>query len=85
MKSVEQRLRSIIAGITGWDPDGFGVDVPLFRGGLELDSLSGANLILSIEHEFGFAIADQDLDLESLYSVQTICRFITHLIEEEDR
>ena len=41
MSDVEQRLRSIVAAVTGCEPDSFNVDEPLFRGGLELDSLSG--------------------------------------------
>ena len=76
MKSVEQRVRSIVATITGYEPDSFSADTPLFRGGLELDSLSGVRLILSIEREFGISIADEDLDLASLYSVETLCRYI---------
>jgi acyl carrier protein len=76
VKSIEQRLRSIIATITGREPGSFRADEPLFRGGLELDSSSGVELVLSVEREFGISIADEDLDLESLYSVQTLCRFI---------
>jgi len=76
VKSVEERVRSIIAAITGYEPDSFGAGTPLFRGGLELDSLSGVELILRLEREFGISIADEDLDLASLHSVQTLCRFI---------
>jgi acyl carrier protein len=76
MNSVEQRLRSIIAAITGGEPDSFIADAPLFRGGLELDSVSGAELLTSVEQEFGISIADEDLDLESLYSLQTLSNFI---------
>ena len=82
VNSVERRLRSIIAGIAGCEPDGFSADEPLFRGGLELDSLSGAELILRIEQEFGISVADEDLDLESLYSLQTLCRFIGETLQK---
>jgi acyl carrier protein len=82
VKSVEQRVRSIIATITGYEPDSFSADTPLFRGGLELDSLSGVKLILSIEREFGVSIADEDLDLVSLYSVETLCRFISSVAKQ---
>jgi acyl carrier protein len=83
LNSIEQRLRTIISAITGWKPDSFSADEPLFRGGLELDSLSAAELILEIEREFGISIADEDLDLESLYSVQTLCRFINRRAQKE--
>jgi len=83
MNDLEHRLRSIVASITGCEPDSISVDAPLFRGGLELDSLSGVALILKIESEFGVSIADEDLDLESLYSVRTLCRFISEFINRE--
>lgn len=76
MNDLERRLRSAIAEVAGCEPDSFDLDEPLFRGGLELDSLSGAALISSIESEFGLSIADEDLNLESLRSVRTLCRFI---------
>ena len=85
MSDVEQRLRSIVAAVTGCEPDSFNVDEPLFRGGLELDSLSGVALILGIESEFGISIADEDLGLESLYSVRTLCRFISDFTEYDSR
>jgi acyl carrier protein len=47
--------------------------------------LSGVALILSVEREFGISIADEDLDLESLYSVQALCRFISDVTREEGR
>ena len=80
MNSVEGRLRSIIAGVAGCSADAFSADAPLFRGGLELDSLSGAELILRIEREFGISVADEDLDLESLYSMRTLYRFIAEML-----
>ena len=83
MNDLEHRLRSVVASIIGCEPDGISVDAPLFRGGLELDSLSGVALILKIESEFGVSIADEDLDLESLYSVRTLCRFISEFINRE--
>jgi acyl carrier protein len=76
VNDLEQRLRSAIAEVAGCQPDSFDLDEPLFRGGLELDSLSGAALISSLESEFGLSIADEDLNLESLQSVRTLCRFI---------
>ena len=80
MNDVERCLRRIIAAVAGCEPGDVAPDEPLFRGGLELDSLSGAALIAGIEDEFGISIADEDLDLESLYSARTLCRFITRCL-----
>ena len=82
MSSLEQRLRSIIAEVAGCEPHGFEADLPLFRGGLELDSLAGAELILRIEREFGISIADEDLDLEALFSLRTVCRFVGRMLAQ---
>ena len=80
MNEIEGRLRQLVARVAGCEPHDVGLDTPLFRGGLELDSLSGAALIAGIEDEFGISIADEDLDLESLYSLRTLCRFVaTHI------
>ena len=81
MNDVEGRLRRLVAEIAGCEPDDFDVDTPLFRGGLELDSLSGAVLIAGVEEEFGISIADEDLDLESLHSLRTLCRFVARAAE----
>lgn len=85
MSDVEERLRQIVAEIVGCEPYDVDLDTPLFRGGLELDSLSGAALIAGIEEEFAISIADEDLDLESLYSVKTLCRFISAHIDSTYR
>ena len=76
MNEVEERLRQLVARVAGCEPDDVGLDTPLFRGGLELDSLSGAALIAGIEDSFAISIADEDLDLELLYSLRTLCRFV---------
>jgi acyl carrier protein len=83
VSSLEQRLRSIVAGVAGCEPEVIDVDVPLFRGGLELDSLAGAELILQIERECGISIADEDLDLEALFSLRTLCRFVSRMLAQE--
>jgi acyl carrier protein len=38
--------------------------------------MSGAELLTSVEQEFGISVADEDLNLESLYSLETLCHFI---------
>ena len=73
-ETIEQHLRSLLAEISG--QQGFSLDTPLFRGGLELDSLSAATLIAAVEREFGIAVAEEDLSLASLFSLRTLCQFV---------
>lgn len=74
-ETIEQHLRSLLAEISG--QQGFSLDTPLFRGGLELDSLSAATLIAAVEREFGIAVAEEDLSLASLFSLRTLCQFVS--------
>ncbi len=73
-ETIEQHLRSLLAEISG--QQGFSLDTPLFRGGLELDSLSVATLIAAVERDFGIAVAEEDLSLASLFSLRTLCQFV---------
>ena len=73
-ETIEQHLRSLLAEISG--QQGFSLDTPLFRGGLELDSLSAVTLIAAVERDFGIAVAEEDLSLASLFSLRTLCQFV---------
>ena len=78
--SIEIRLRALLAEIIG--QEGFSADTPLFRGGLELDSMSAAALIVAIEQNFDIVVAEEDLELSSLYSLQTLSQFVGGQIDE---
>ena len=73
-KTVEQHLRSLLTEISGQQE--FSIDAPLFRGGLELDSLSAATLIAAVERDFDIALAEEDLSLSCLFSLRTLCQFV---------
>jgi acyl carrier protein len=72
--SIGMRLHALLAEIIGQED--FLADSPLFRGGLELDSMSAAAFITAIEQEFDVVVAEEDLDLSSLYSLQTLSQFV---------
>ncbi len=74
MTTIEQRLHSLLTEISG--QQGFSIDAPLFRGGLELDSLSAARLIAAVERDSGIVLAEEDLSLSSLFSLRTLCQFV---------
>ena len=78
--SIETRLRALLAEIIG--EKSFPVDTPLFRGGLELDSMSAATFIVAIEQDFDIVVAEQDLELSSLYSLRTLSQFVETQVDE---
>lgn len=51
-------------------------DTPLFREGLALSSLAGAGLLAQIKNKLGVDVAAQDLALESLATIGTLCAFV---------
>ncbi len=50
--------------------------VPLFDGGLGLDSIDVLELVLEIERMFGVAITDEETGKQALRSVNTIAEFV---------
>ena len=51
-------------------------DVPLFGGGLGLDSIDALELVLELERSFGIKISDEQLGRRALRSVNTIVELI---------
>lgn len=52
-------------------------ETPLFGGGLSLDSLTGMELLAALEREFGVDIASEDLNLESLQTIDTLVTYLS--------
>jgi len=57
-----------------WDE--IGDDMPLFDGGLGLDSIDVLELVLEIERQFGVSIPDEQTGMKVLRSVSTIAKFV---------
>ena len=53
-----------------------GDDMPLFDGGLGLDSIDVLELVLELERSLGVTIADEQTGMKVLASVDTIADFI---------
>lgn len=51
-------------------------DMPLFDGGLGLDSIDVLELVLEIERLFGVAITDEQTGMRVLRSVNTIADYV---------
>jgi acyl carrier protein len=73
----------MLCEIAGCAPESVTPDVPLFRGGLELDSLSAATLLEAIETRFGVSVAEYDTTLDSLRSFGTLARLVAGLAASE--
>jgi acyl carrier protein len=57
-------------------PQDIADDVPLFGGGLGLDSIDVLELVLELERSFGVKITDEQLGRRVLRSVNTIVELI---------
>ena len=81
---VEKELRSIIAaGMPDKpDPASIAANVPIFREGLGLDSLSGLRLLTAIEERFSVYIDDDDFDVFD--SLQKLIDFVAERAEGKE-
>jgi len=51
-------------------------DAPLFREGLELDSIDALELVVAIEKKFRVVIEDEDVGRRAFASINALARFI---------
>jgi acyl carrier protein len=75
--AVADELRAILAQVTG-RPELADVpaDMPLFRAGAGLDSLTGTLLLRQVQRRYGVDVAAEDLNLDSLETLGTLADFI---------
>jgi hypothetical protein len=75
--SVADELRQILADVTG-NPEVLGIspETALFGAGVGLGSLSGTLLLRRVRLRFGVDVAGEDLNLDSLATLQTLAAFI---------
>ena len=57
-------------------PAVIGNDVPLFEGGIGLDSIDGLELLVAVERAFDIEIDDSDLGGDVLKNVNSLVSFI---------
>lgn len=73
---IEQRVRTMLAKrLEAASPIEIPGDVPLFRGGLGLDSMSAVELLEEIESEFDVHIDDDSFDIFD--SLQNLVAFLS--------
>jgi acyl carrier protein len=57
-------------------PEEIGDDMPLFDGGLGLDSIDALEIVLELQRSFGVEITDDEVGRQVLGSVRAIASFI---------
>jgi acyl carrier protein len=57
-------------------PGGLTRDMAIFYGGIGLDSVDGATLILSLEEKFGLEIDPEELSMDVFETVGSLCEFL---------
>ena len=63
--------------------DEFSDDMPLFEGGLELDSIGALEIIVGLEQLFNIKIEELENPAEDFYSVETIIAMVNRLKSEQ--
>jgi len=68
--AIVQCLRMPVA------PEEIADDMPLFDGGLGLDSIDALEIVLELQRTFGVQITDEEVGKKVLGSIRTIVTFI---------
>jgi methoxymalonate biosynthesis acyl carrier protein len=71
-ETVQAKIREILAQFAAEDVD---EDQDIFATGL-VNSLFAMQLVLSLEGEFDFEVADEDLDINNFNSVKALVGFV---------
>lgn len=64
--------------------DEFSDEMPLFEGGLELDSIEALEIIVGLEGLFNIKIEELENPAEDFYSVETIIAMVNRLKNEQN-
>jgi S-adenosylmethionine decarboxylase len=74
---ILDELRLLLADITGRASlRHLPADLPLFRDGAGLDSLSGVHLLAAVQERYGVDVAAEDLNLDALRSLRALADFL---------
>ncbi len=64
--------------------DEFSDEMPLFEGGLELDSIEALEIIVGLEELFNIKIEELENPAEDFYTVETIIAMVNRLKNEQN-
>ena len=80
MDDINGRVRALLTRVLELELDhvrGLPGSTPLFGSGLSLDSLTGMELLAGVQAEFGVDVASEDLNLDSLESIDTLVGYLS--------
>lgn len=77
MTEREQRVRAVVASVSGADISATSRDEALFDTGI-IDSFGLADLVSSLQSEFGIQIPDSDLHPRNFGSIQAIEMYLSY-------
>lgn len=82
---IAEEIRSLLVEVTGRDElRDIPFDVPLLHEPVALDSISGVRLLRAVHDRYGVDVAAEDLNLDSLASVDALAAFIAERTDQVD-
>lgn len=73
---IEVKVIEVLRKHANSPPHEMALDIPLFEGGLELDSISIFEALIELESEIGYKLISEELDERTLATIGTL---IEHL------
>jgi len=74
---IENRIFGILCRIYDVDPNAGQVSIEDIRRDFYLDSANAVALVMEIQMEFGFEVADEDVNDEMLSSFDSVCEYVS--------
>lgn len=84
--NIERDVKNIIIDVLNLEltPDEIPADVPFLQMGMQLDSLTGLRIVLSLEKQFNFTIQVGELTREVFSDVQHLAGFVRDKLGAEN-
>jgi acyl carrier protein len=73
---IENRMFGILCRVYGVDPQAGNVTMEDIRRDFYLDSTNAVALVMELQMEFEFEVADEDVNDEMLSSVDSVCAYV---------
>ncbi len=74
---ISEKIKEMLCQRLGIDPEELTDEIPLFVGGLELDSIDSLEIIAAIDEEFGVSMTG--VGKEPFYNVKTLTAFVASI------
>jgi len=81
---IENRIFGILCRIYDVDPEKGNIGIEDIRRDFYLDSTNAVALVMEIQMEFGFEMADEDVNDELLSSFDNVCRYVAKKVNQPE-